>query len=85
MPIYTILCSTSTCYSLTVEAPDAEAVRAFYEGCDGDEFDVTAQNGGWQLDEIVEELDEIHAKYCRIVLDSEGNEIAPAKEEADVE
>ena len=51
MPRFIIHCSTSKSYWLTVEAPNAEAVHTFYEGCDGDEFH-EGDEGGWMFHEV---------------------------------
>ena len=56
MPKYIIHCSTIKFYTLTVEAPSAEAVHSYYEDCDGDEFHA-GDEGGWTIDEV-EELPE---------------------------
>ena len=56
MPRYIIHCTTSKSYTLTVEAPDAEAVHAYYEMSDGDEFHA-GDEGGWTFHEV-EELPE---------------------------
>ena len=56
MPRYIIHCSTTKSYTLTVEAPDAEAVHSYYEYCDGDEFHAGDETG-WTFHEV-EELPE---------------------------
>ena len=53
MPRYIIHCSTVKSYTLTVEAPDAEAVLCYYESTDGDEFHA-GDEGGWTFHEVVE-------------------------------
>jgi len=48
MPKFRIICSTSKNYCLTVEAPDIVAVRAWYEGSDGEEFE-EGEEGCWHV------------------------------------
>ena len=56
MPKYIIHCSTIKPYTLTVEAPNAEAVHSYYESSDGGEFHA-GDEGGWTFHEV-EELPE---------------------------
>ena len=53
MPRYIIHCSTVKTYTLTVEAPRVEAVHAYYDNSDGDEFR-PGEEGDWTLDEVEE-------------------------------
>jgi len=70
MPKYTIHCSTTTSYYLTVEAPSLEATEKYYDACDGDEFNHSSE-GGWSLDEISEDP----LEFADIVIDTNGEEI----------
>ena len=70
MPKYTIHCSTSTSYYLTVEAPSLEATEKYYDACDGDEF-LRSEEGGWRLDEICEDP----LEWADIVIDTNGEKI----------
>jgi len=56
MPKFIIHCSTTRSYTLTVEAPDAEAVHSYYDSTDGQEFHAGDETG-WTFHEV-EELPE---------------------------
>ena len=51
MSKFIIHCSTTTSYTLVVDAPNEEAVYKYYESADGTEFQAGTE-GGWKLDDI---------------------------------
>ena len=53
MPRYIIHCTMSKSYTLTVEAPNAEAVHSYYDMSDGDEFHA-GDEGGSTFHEVEE-------------------------------
>jgi len=71
MPKFRIMCSTSKSYWLTVEAPDMGAVKSWYEGCDGDEFE-EGEEGGWRVDDMYQ-LPSHEVMTPKIRIDEEGN------------
>ena len=50
MPKYRINCSTTTSYTLVVEAPDKAAAEKYYDGCDAGEFTRLDGNADWEID-----------------------------------
>ena len=72
MPRYIIHCSTVKSYTLTVEAPDAEAVLCYYESTDGDEFHA-GDEGGWTFHEVEELPDSATYPTTDVKVDASGD------------
>jgi len=71
MPRYIIHCTTIKSYTLTVEAPDAEAVHSYYEMSDGDEFHAGDENG-WTLHEVEEIPESVTYPTTDVKVDGQG-------------
>ena len=74
MPKYRINCSTSTSYTLLVEAPSREAAGLFYQDCDAGVFHRCADDLDWNLDDI--HVDDT-TEQVDTQVDSDGHEIVP--------
>jgi len=74
MPKYIIHCTTSKSYTLTVEAPNAEAVHSYYEISDGDEFHA-GEEGGWTFHEIEELPDSATHPSTDVMINGSGDPI----------
>ena len=71
MPRYIIHCTTIKSYTLTVEAPDAEAVHSYYEMSDGDEFHA-GDESGWTLHEVEEIPESVTYPTTDVKVDGQG-------------
>ena len=75
MAKYRILCTTFQSYWFTVEAPDRDAARKYYDGSDGTEFHESDDaDKTWELSSIEEVSDD--AWEADLVIDEEGELLA---------
>jgi len=72
MPRYIIHCATSKSYTLTVEAPNAEAVHSYYEMSDGDEFHAGDEDG-WTFHEVEKLPDSATYPITDMKIDASGD------------
>lgn len=72
MPRYIIHCTTTKSYTLTVEAPNAEAVHSYYDMSDGDEFHA-GDEGGWTFHEVEELPDSTTYPTTDVKVDESGD------------
>ena len=74
MPKFIIHCSTTKSYWLTIQAPDFDTARRFYDGSDGTEFHESQDEGCWVLNEIEEVHQEKGGRWDPIdfVVDKDG-------------
>jgi len=72
MPRYIIHCTTTKSYTLTVEAPNAEAVHSYYDMSDGDEFHA-GDEGGWTFHEVDELPDSTTYPTTDVKVDESGD------------
>ena len=85
MPKFRIICSTSKNYCLTVEAPDIGAVKSWYDGCDGSEFE-EGEEGGWRVDDMYRlPGHDVMTPTIKINEDGDGEEIIYEKEDTEKE
>ncbi len=75
MPRYIIHCTTSKSYTLTVEAPNAGAVRSYYEVSDGDAFHA-GDEGGWTFHEVEELPESTTYPTTDVKVDESGDVLA---------
>jgi|10_taG_2_1085330.scaffolds.fasta_scaffold248279_2 hypothetical protein len=78
MPRYIIHCTTTKSYTLTVEAPNAEAVHSYYEMSDGDEFH-GGDEGGWSFHEVEELPESATCPTTDVKVDESGDMLEGCK------
>lgn len=76
---FRILCSTINTYECVVEAPSQQAAEAWYERCDGSQFQRLSSDDGWDFDDLVDVVDAPgeESDPATITVNADGEEITP--------